>query len=285
VITQVKSHQVSTTGQERHWSRHAIRYEDLFVDPFAAGVENPLWDALAAIDDPANKTVIDLGCGIGPLLTHLLARFGRVIALDFAPGMLAAARKRLSPEQAARVCFLERSMHQLEDLEGRIDVAVAVNSLVMPDVRVIDRTLRSIRACLHPQGALIGIVPAMDAIHYHTMLFLDQALDHGLDQAEAQRVAIEHAEHRYYDFAFGRFRFQGLRQKFWMPFELEYRLRKAGFGQPDLRQVRYPWDHGLVSGLELSNVPPSWDWFFRTGRGNEPARIGQAEIARPRGSP
>jgi ubiquinone/menaquinone biosynthesis C-methylase UbiE len=280
----VKGHQAPTTGQERHWSRHAVRYEDLFVDPFAPGVENPLWEALEAIADPAGKTVIDLGCGIGPLLPHLLARFGRVIALDFAPGMLAAARKRLNAEEAGRVRFLERPMHELDDLEGQIDLAIAINSLVMPDLRVIDQTLRSIRACLRTEGLLLGIVPAMDSIHYHTMLFLDQALDHGLEPAEAQRVAAEHAEHRYYDFAFGRFKFQGLRQKFWMPFELEHRLGKAGFAAPELGKVRYPWDD-LVPRLDLSGYPPSWDWFFRAGRGSDPAGEAGDEIARPRRSP
>ena len=30
-------------------------------------------------------------------------------------------------------------MHDLDDYAGRLDVVVAVNSLVMPDVRVIDK--------------------------------------------------------------------------------------------------------------------------------------------------
>jgi SAM-dependent methyltransferase len=234
----------------------------VFVDPFAPGVVNPLWAAMAAIDDPVGKTAADLGCGTGPLLPHLLERFGRVIAVDFAPGMLAAARKRLGADLRERVRFLERPMHELDDLTGQIDVAIAINSLVMPDVRLIDRTLRSIRASLVPNGMLLGIVPAMDAIHYHTMLFLDQALDHGLEPREAVKVAAEHGEHRFYDFAFGRFKFQGLQQKFWMPFEIEYRLRKAGFQRPDLRKVLYPWEDGLMR-VDLGAFPPSWDWFFQ----------------------
>jgi SAM-dependent methyltransferase len=262
----VRHAEASVANQERHWSRHAVRYEDIFVDPFAPGVENPLWAAMAAIDDPAAKTVADLGCGTGPLLPHLLERFGRVIAVDFASGMLSAAKRRLGNEQIGRVRFLERPMHELEDLAGQIDVAIAINSLVMPDVRLIDRTLASIRSSLSPDGTILGIVPAMDAIHYHTMLFLDKALDHGLEPAEAMRVAAEHAEHRFYDFAFGRFRFQGLRQKFWMPFELEHRLRKAGFQTPDLHKVLYPWDDGQTTSIELSAAAPSWDWFFQAQR-------------------
>lgn len=252
----------SIPDQERHWSRHAARYEDLFVDPFALGVENPLWDALAAVSVPTQKTVADLGCGTGVLLPHLVERFGSVIALDFAPAMIALARKRLGPEPSARVRFLERPMHELDDLAGQIDVAITINSLVMPDVRLVDRTLRSIRSILHPDGTFMGIVPSMDAIQYHTMLLLDQALDHGLDLTDAMRFTAYHAEHQFYDFAFGRFKFRGLRQKFWLPFEVEHRLKKAGFHGIHLSKVLYPWDESLAGSRELKIHPPSWDWFF-----------------------
>ena len=125
--------------------------------------------------------------------------------------------------------FLNRPMHELTDLNGTLDVAVAVNSVVMPDVRLIDRTLSAVRSALKPEGAFLGVVPSMDAIHYHTMLLMDQSLDRGAAPEEAERYAAFHGEHGYYDFAFGRFAFQGLKQKFWHPFELRHRLNKAGF--------------------------------------------------------
>src|SRR5262249_36414396 len=135
--------------------------------------------------------------------------------------------------------------------------------LATPAVRLIDRTLRAIRACLRPGGEFLGIVPAIDAIVYHAMLLLDKALDRGLEPKEAERLAALQAECRYYDFAFGRFRFQGLRQKFWQPFEVEYRLAKAGFPPVTLSKVLYPWDESLTGGRELAGFPRRWDWFVR----------------------
>jgi len=250
-------------SQASTWSRHAARYDELFLDPYGPHVENPLWEALAAVPDPARKTVADLGCGTGPLLPYLVERFQRVIALDFAPAMLECAGDRLGPAAADRVTFLERPMHELDDLAGQIDVAVAVNSLVMPDVRLVDRTLRSIRACLRPGGQFLGIVPSIDAICYHLMLLMEHALDQGHLPREAQKLAALHAERRHYDFAFGQFHYQGLRQKFWRPFEVEYRLAKAGFTATTLDKVLYPWDDSLAGGESLTGFPPSWDWFFR----------------------
>ena len=126
----------------------------------------------------------------------------------------------------------------------------------------MDRTLKAIRAALKPGGTFLGVVPSIDAIHYHTMLLLDRELDRGQEPEEAERLAAYHGEHRYYEFGFGRFLFQGLRQKFWQPFEIEYRLKRAGFSSVVLDRVLYPWDDHVPGGASFSEYPPSWDWSF-----------------------
>ena len=248
--------------QGRAWSRQATRYDDLFLDPFRPGVECPLLPALDALPKRETLTVADLGCGTGPLLPHLVGKFGRVIAIDFAPGMLLKAKKRLGTD-ASRVEFLARPMFNLDDLAGKLDVAIAVNSIVMPDVRDVDRTLKAIHAALKPDGVFFAILPAMDAIHYHTMILHDHALARGLDSDEAERHAVFHAEHHYYDFAFGRFAFLGLRQKFWQPFEARHRFAKAGFRDVELSQVLYPWDESIAGFEDFTHLPKSWDWFIQ----------------------
>lgn len=253
-------------NQDRHWSRHAARYDELFLDPYAPNVENPLWSALAAIPDAEHKTVADLGCGTGPLLSHLAGRFAQVIAVDFAPAMLERAKKRIGQAAASKVSFFERPIHELDDFVSQFDVAVAINSLVMPDVNLIDRSLRSIRASLLPDGQFLGIVPAMDAISYHLVLLMDQAIDQGLEPKEAEKFASLNVERRRYDFAFGRFRFQGIHQKFWQPFELEYRFKKAGYTSLVIQKVLYPWDDNVPGDDDLAEFPRSWDWFFQARR-------------------
>ena len=253
---------VAEVNQGEQWSRHADRYEELFLDAFQSGVESPFITAVDSISKPKMKTVIDLGCGIGPLLPRLVNRFKKVYALDFAPNMIVKSKERLGAD-ASKVTFLNREMHELEDLQGKIDVALAVNSIVMPDTRQIDQTLRAIRAALKPDGEFLGVVPSIDAIHYHTMLLLDRSLDRGASLEEAERYAAFHAEHNYYDFAIGRFTYKGLRQKFWQPFELQYRLRKAGFSEVVLDQLFYPWDDSIAEAAELADQPRTWDWTFR----------------------
>jgi SAM-dependent methyltransferase len=251
-------------NQDRHWSRQAARYRELFVDPYDPNVQTPLWGALAAISEAASKTVADLGCGTGPLLPYLTQRFQKVIAVDFAPAMLELAINRMESGGCTSVTFLERSIHELDDLAGQLDVAIAVNSLVMPDVRLIDRSLESIRASLRPGGVFLGVVPSIDTIYYHLMLLADQAIAQGAEPREARRIADHQLERRHYDFAFGEFHTEGLRQKFWQPFELEYRLNKAGFASTTLAKVLYPWDESVVGSQTLAPLPRNWDWFFQS---------------------
>jgi SAM-dependent methyltransferase len=251
----------ATTTQARHWSRHAEGYEQVFLDPYRPGVVNPMLARLEAVKAPGRKALIDLGCGTGPLLERVVGRFGTVHALDFAPGMIRRARERLG-DRADAVTFHARPMYELDDLAETFDVAVAVNSLVMPDTRDIDRTLKAIRGCLKPGGLFLGIVPSIDAVHYSTMLLMDRSLDEGKSPSAAEAEAARAAEHPLFEFAFGRFAYKGLEQKFWQPFEIEYRLRKAGFSEIALEKLLYPWDDDMAGGAAFADHPPSWDWTF-----------------------
>jgi SAM-dependent methyltransferase len=247
--------------QSHYWSEAADRYEEEFVDPYRPGSNAPLTEALAAID--GDRVAADLGCGIGTLLPTLAARFRHVHAVDFAPGMLRRARERC--QGWTNVTFHERRLTDLGELAGQVDVAVAVNSLVQPTAAEIDAVLKEVRAALRPGGVFLGIVPAMDAVHYHTMLLLDRARERGMPEAQARANAAQLGEHHLYDFAFGGFEYLGLEQHFWQPFEVEYRLARAGFRDVRLGKVTLTWDQ-FAAGSDFAALEPPWDWFFRAGR-------------------
>jgi SAM-dependent methyltransferase len=248
------------SDQSNAWSDVAGRYEREFVDPYRAARRNPLLAALPAVADAAAKTAADLGCGIGPLLPILAKQFNRVIAVDFAAGMLERARERCAG--LSNVEFHHRSLTDLTPWRGQVDVACAVNSLVMPRLEDIERVLEQVRTILRPGGVFLGIVPAMDAVHYQTLLLVDRARQTGMPEAMARRNAARHGEHDLYDFAFSDFRYAGLEQHFWQPFEVPYRLKRAGFANIQRARVRLSWQQ-FACASDLRKYPPPWDWFFR----------------------
>jgi SAM-dependent methyltransferase len=245
--------------QSQHWSQAARAYESEYVDPYRADVRNPLWSALKRLSNTRRKTAADLGCGIGPLLPTLAQRFHRVVGVDFAPGMIERARERC--RGLANVEILQRDLTDLAPLHGQVDVALAINSLVMPGLGDIEAALSEIRASLKPRGICLGIVPGMDAVHYLTMLLVDRARSAGMPTAAARKNAAYHAEHSDYDFAFGQYRHGGLEQHFWQPFEIRYRLKRAGFSNIRLARVWLSWEQFAVKG-DFKGQKPPWDWFF-----------------------
>ncbi len=245
--------------QDHFWSKAAASYEQEFVDPYRNDVRNPLKVALKELADGGAKVVADLGCGIGPLLPFLSDSFESVIAVDFAAGMLDRARRRCP--KATNITYLERNLADLSSLAGSVDVAVSVNSLVMPNVADQEDVLRQIRATLKPDGRFLGILPAMDGVHYQTMLLVDRALDRGQPLDAARKNAGHLNDHALYDFAFGQFRFQGLDQHFWQPFEIRYRFARAGLELIRKKKVHLSWSQ--FGGQDsLKRYPPPWDWFF-----------------------
>ncbi|HTU94097.1 MAG TPA: class I SAM-dependent methyltransferase [Gemmataceae bacterium] len=248
--------------QAQHWSQAAEGYEEIFIDPYLPQVRNPLRQTIETLLDKV-KTAADLGCGIGPLLPFLAERIGRVIAVDFADGMLARARERC--QGLANIEFHKAALTELGEFAGQVDLAVAVNSLVLPDTAELDAALRAILATLREGGHFLGIVPAIDAVHYFTMLLLDRARLAGMPADKARQNAAHHAEHEYYDFAFGTFRYKGLEQHFWQPFEVRYRLRRAGFRRISVAKVHLAWEQ-FGCARDLGDQPPPWDWFFHAQR-------------------
>jgi len=245
--------------QHLSWSRVAAIYEKEFINPYLPDVHSPLKRTLRRLARRGAQSVADLGCGIGPLLPFLAEHFGDVWAVDFAEGMLARARE--NTHAYPHINYLGSTFNDLAPLHGKLEVAVAVNSFVMPDPRELDACLREVRSCLKPGGCFLGILPAMDAVHYLTMLLVERGLNLGQPLDAARQHAAHHNDHAYYDFAFGQFCFQGLEQHFWQPFEIHHRLSRAGFRVRQLKKVHLSWKQ-FSGRRDLQQHPAPWDWFF-----------------------
>ena len=239
------------------WDRIAEDYLEHIVSPFDTGTANPLLDELAALPRERREAVTDIGCGVGSLLPFLADNFDHVTALDFSREMLRQARARVD---ATNVSFRRADMRDLSRFHERFDVAVAVNSVLAPSPRRVNRILSEIRRTLKPGGLFFGIFPAMDSVLYHAMLVLERETEEHPTDPTALRHTRDICERSKYDFMTGVFDDNGDRQKHYYRFELRHRLHKANFTHLRFRKVRYPWDES-VSGYELfPGEPRLWDW-------------------------
>ncbi len=105
--------------------------------------------------------VLDAGCGTGAYSAALVARVGRMDALDLSPGMLAQARAKLAQQETAgRIGFHEGAITALPFEDGSFD-AVTINQVVHhlgdagEDFVRLRQTVGEFARVLRPGGILV----------------------------------------------------------------------------------------------------------------------------------
>src|SRR6201982_3606610 len=89
-----------------HWGRRASGFDAGFGHSIRTPAERAAWDRIfdLVLTEHGPLEALDAGCGTGFLSFELAARGHRVTGVDFAPAMLAEARRKAA-ERAAMVRF------------------------------------------------------------------------------------------------------------------------------------------------------------------------------------
>ena len=196
--------------QDHFWSRVAASYEREFIDPYRADVRrNPLRRILEAVRDRRPPVVADFGCGIGPLLPSVAALHDRVRG-RFRRRRCWKGTCRLRVEDSKNVRFVQAAFTNLQAMPEPVDVAVSVNSLVLPNPDDMDQSLAEIARSLKPQGVFLRYFTrdGRRAL-LHNAARRSGPRRFGKPIAVARKNAARHCEFpECYDFAFGQFHFR-----------------------------------------------------------------------------
>jgi ubiquinone/menaquinone biosynthesis C-methylase UbiE len=244
--------------ESHQWDDYVHNYHELIVSPLKDGVQNPLFAALDKIVAPKSLSVADLGTGRGDLLPLLSERFKQVYAVDFSADMLAIAKDK--HKKLSNITFIQADMRTLAEHGLLVDVAVAVNSILHTSPRQIHQTLQEIHRSVKEGGLLLAIFPAAESFVHYAMLVHERELGDNEDEEKAVGRMRKVVEHHKYDLLRGIYDDDGERQKLFYRFELQNRLRAAGFKYIKVKKVVYPWGlHGEFDAFP--DKPPMWDWF------------------------
>jgi SAM-dependent methyltransferase len=140
---------VSPAAKRRFFDELAPRWDELRpAEAGRPGVER----GLALVGPLEGRTVVDLGCGTGLLEGHLLPRIGdgRVLAIDFAPEMLALARAR---HGSPRVDWLARDVLDTGLHDASADVVLCFDAF--PHFPEPAATAREVARWLRPGGPFL----------------------------------------------------------------------------------------------------------------------------------
>ena len=153
-----------TTGQTdvvkqqvaAHWGRRAAHFDEDFGHSIRTAAERAAWDRILDLALPRRGALdaLDAGCGTGFLSFELAGRGHRVTGIDFAPAMLAEARRKAA-ERGVSIRFEEGDAEQLPFDSNSFDLVVSRHVLwTLPHPEAaIDEWVRVLR----PGGRLAVI--------------------------------------------------------------------------------------------------------------------------------
>jgi len=145
-----------------HWNRRAPTFDDDFGHSIRTRDERAAWDRILDLVLPGRGALdaLDAGCGTGFLAFELAARGHRVTGVDFAPAMIAEARRKAA-ERGISARFEEADAEQLPFVPASFDLAISRHVLwTLPHPEAaIDEWIRVLR----PGGRLVVVDGQFDA--------------------------------------------------------------------------------------------------------------------------
>jgi ubiquinone/menaquinone biosynthesis C-methylase UbiE len=131
-----------------HWNRRAARFDEDFGHSIRTPAERAAWDRILDLVLAGRSALdaLDAGCGTGFLAFELAGRGHRVTAVDFAPAMLAEARRKAAA-RGLTIRFEEADAEHLPFAASRFDLAISRHLLwTLPHPEVaIDEWIRVVR--------------------------------------------------------------------------------------------------------------------------------------------
>ena len=145
-----------------HWDRRAAHFDEDFGHSISTSAERAAWDRILDLVLPKRPALeaLDAGCGTGFLSFELDARGHRVTGVDFAPAMIAEARRKATA-RGVWIPFEEADAEQLAFPPGSFDLVISRHllwTLSHPEA-ALDEWIRVLR----PGGRLVVVDSQFDA--------------------------------------------------------------------------------------------------------------------------
>ena len=144
-----------------HWDRRAPGFDEDFGHSIRTPAERAAWDRILDLVLAGRSVLdaLDAGCDTGFLSFELVSRGHHVTGVDFAPAMIAEARRKAA-EHGLSVRFEEADAERLPFPPGSFDLAISRHLLwTLPHpAAAIDEWMRVLR----PGGRLVVVDSQLD---------------------------------------------------------------------------------------------------------------------------
>lgn len=229
---------------EKDWDQLAAVYEsevcDIFVRDRRQVIAGWLEDGGLLDDD---RSVLDVGCGIGSFFKKYGSRFGEKLGADHSQKMLGIASRICRRQNAIE--WKQADVKALPaEMSGKGELVVCSNVITFVSLPDCWKAMTGVARCARKGGWVMLVQPALESHDRVARLEKWHAPVRRGDSAVVQR--------------------DDRRQRFFSETGAGELAKSAGLKSVEVRKVWYPWiDEGITSPLRGEELP--WDWLI-TGR-------------------
>jgi ubiquinone/menaquinone biosynthesis C-methylase UbiE len=230
----------------RDWDRLAPAYDDEVCDIFVRDRKKVIARWLHARGLlRGNKTLLDLGCGIGSFCQRYGRHFGPKTGTDHSARMLEIAARRCRNVPGCH--WQQADARDLPPaLRAYADLVVCSNVITFVSAAACHRAMCETVRGAKPGGWLLFILPALES--HDAVVAVESGRPVGRRNAAAAIVRRDDRMQRFYTTA-------GARQL----------ATRAGLKSIAVRKVWYPWSDEGITRPPRGQEPP-WDWMLTARR-------------------
>ena len=144
----------------------AVHYDDAYFADLSARYQERnrfarqrIRNVFSLLPDVRNRTVLDLGCGMGTFTLEAARRGAHAVGFDLMPAALVAARRVAGAEQVGAARFALADVAHLPVADQSADVILAADLTEHLDNATLGRMLGETIRALRPAGTLVLYTP------------------------------------------------------------------------------------------------------------------------------
>lgn len=250
---------------QARWDRLANAFEDSVCDITAVDMTHQMRRLVRRVELPRRGAcLVDLGCGIGTFVKEFGESFANIIAVDFAPHILARAKSRQTADILEKTRWLRMDLAQAARKIGTVaDLTVCLNVITSPDEKLRDRLWTSLASVTLPKGYALIVVPSVESANMVDAL--------PAVQKKSKRRTTPAAL-----VAQGLLNRAGAMQKHFSRSELARLLPAYGLTPRRITRAYCPWSEEGLKKPRTSAAPYPWDWACLV------QRVPASKVAAPR---
>ena len=239
-----------------YWNDLADRFDASVFDIAANETSGNLGERIRTLGEN-HQTAGDFGCGAGATTALLSNHFDRVVAVDFAEKLLAAARKRMSGDN---VDFIQSDLSKKAELPFKGGASFCFNALIHPADKKRRRIAQSVFRNTETGGSALFVVPALESYLRIYQTVIECRVQQGTKRSTATRSVAKTAGKEIRSLAEGICDVGGVATKHFMQDEIGQLVSGVGFDVTSVERVEFSWSEELDHFPESLGPPYPWDW-------------------------